>query len=283
VLIVDATYRLGTLADSRAVFDVRMQSLGINLEYDPAWDDYLAQTADHFWVAERDRQVIGYARSILHDGVRELTEFFVHPSSQSAGVGRELLVRAFPATGARRRVILASQDVRAQARYLKSGVYPRFSWTDFSRKPEPVNVPSDLAIEPVSATRETLAAIGAIDKALFDFRRDTDHEFLFKGRQGYLYTRGGHVVGYGYVGTSFGPFAMLDEGDFPAVLAHAETEAARRGADAIALCVPLINRTAVTYLLTRGFLLAGGFCFFMSDEPFGRFENYIICSPPMFL
>src|SRR5262249_17722887 len=159
----------------------------------------------------------------------------------------------------------------AQARYLKSGVYPRFSWNDFSRTPEPVSAATDLTIEPVSAMRGTLAACAMIDKELFDFSRDADHEFLLGDRQGYLYYRGSQVVGYGYLGADNGPFALLDALDFPAVLAHAETDAARRGVERFAVMVPLINRAAVSYLLARRFLLAEWFGFFMSDEPFGTF------------
>lgn len=278
------TYRPGTLADSCMVAGVTAQNFAnLTFERYQALYDHLARTAEHFWVAEREGQVIGYARSTLRDGLRELTEFNVAPGSQSAGVGRELLARAFPANGARRRVILASQDVRAQARYLKSGVYPRFSWTDFSRTPEPVDAATDLTIEPASATRDTLAACAAIDKELFDFSRDADHEFLLGDRQGYLYFRGSRVVGYGYTGTDNGPFAVLDALDFPAVLAHAETEAARQGVERFALIVPLISRVAISYLLARRFLLAEWFGFFMSDEPFNAFANYIQCSPPFFL
>jgi GNAT superfamily N-acetyltransferase len=278
------TYRHGTPADSCTVAGVTAQNIAsLTFERYQALYDHLARTAEHFWVAERAGQVIGYARSTLRDGLRELTEFHVAPGNQSAGVGRELLMRVFPATRARRRVILASQDVRAQARYLKSGIYPRFSWNDFSRTPEPVSAATDLTIEPVSAMRGTLAACAVIDKELFDFSRDADHEFLLGDRQGYLYYRGSQVVGYGYLGTDNGPFALLDARDFPAVLAHAETDAARRGVERFAVIVPLINRAAVSYLLARRFLLAEWFGFFMSDEPFGTFENYIQCSPGFFL
>jgi hypothetical protein len=281
---VGILYRPGTLADSFAVAGVTAQNFAdLTFERYRALYGHLALTAEHFWVAEREGQVIGYARSTLRDGLRELTEFNVAPGSQSSGVGRELLARVFPANGARRRVILASQDVRAQARYLKSGVYPRFSWTAVARTPEPVGAATDLTIEPVSATRDTLAACAAIDKELFDFSRDTDHEFLLSDRQGYLYYRGSRVVGYGYTGADNGPFAVLDALDFPAVLAHAETDAARRGVETFTVLVPLINRVAVSYLLARGFLLAGWVGFFMSDEPFGTFENLILCSPPFFL
>ena len=37
------------------------------------------------------------------------------------------------------------------------------------------------------------------------------------------------IVGYGYLGEHNGPFASLDANDFPAILAHAETEAADIG------------------------------------------------------
>jgi hypothetical protein len=281
---VSVTYRPGTPEDSRAVADVTAQNFAdLTFERYQALYNHLARTAEHFWVAEQAGQIIGYARSTLRDGLRELTDFNVAPGSQSAGVGRELLARVFPATGARRRVILASQDVRAQARYLKSGVYPRFSWTAFSRTPEPVSAATDLTVEPVSATRDTIAACAVIDKELFDFSREADHEFLLSDRQGYLYYRGSQVMGYGYMGSDNGPFALLDPLDFPAVLAHAETDAARRGVETFTVIVPLINRVAVRYLLARGFLLAGWFAFFMSDEPFGAFANYIQCSPPFFL
>ena len=47
--------------------------------------------------------------------------------------------------------------------------------------------------------------------------------------------------------------------------------------------VPMINETAMTYLLKRGFrmdsLLPAG----CVNRPFGQLENYIIISPPFFL
>ena len=85
------------------------------------------------------------------------------------------------------------------------------------------------------------------------------------------------------MGASNSPFALLDPSAFPAVLAHAENAAAGRGAASFGVNVPLINRTAVNYLLGRNFRFEDGGFFCMSDEPFGKFEQYIICSPPMFI
>jgi hypothetical protein len=102
-------------------------------------------------------------------------------------------------------------------------------------------------------------------------------------RQGYLYYRGGKPVGYGYIGSSSGPFAVLETRDFPAALAHAETEAANQGYAHFGVEAPMINQVAVDYLLARSFWLDSFIAIFMSNVPFGKFEHYIITSPPFFL
>ena len=106
--------------------------------------DHIAQTSEHFWLAKQDGNIVGFARSVLRDGARELTEFFVKPGVQSSGVGRGLIERAFPQENAERRFIIATADFRAQALYLKSGVFPRFPLYYFGRKPEQVPFESDL-------------------------------------------------------------------------------------------------------------------------------------------
>lgn len=296
-------FRPGTVSDSFAAFGVFEHSLAdlvrrvdpkeTTSAADPAelarmWQrrrslyEHLARTADQFWLAERDGQAIAFARSIVRDNVQELTELFVLPDAQSAGLGRSLMDRALPKREGSARVIISSPDLRAQALYLKSGVYPRFPIYYFWRRPEPVATAHDLRVEPVSASPAVLAAIGEIDMAILEHRRDVDHNWLLADRQGYLYYRDGQPVGYGYVGDSSGPFALLDERDFPAVLAHAETQVAARSKKEIGLEVPSSNHSAVAYLLGRGYQITSFIALFMSDVPFGRFENYIITSPPFF-
>ena len=121
--------RPGVASDAEGVYDVFVratadlnQRMGLpdadNHWLDPAfvasyWQrrqslfEHLARTADQYWVAEVDGQIVGFARSSLRDGVRELLEFFVRPGFQGQGIGGELLRRAFPAAGARRRAIIA--------------------------------------------------------------------------------------------------------------------------------------------------------------------------------
>lgn len=299
----DLTFRPATLADSHTVYTIFQQSIldlgrrlgvmavtgGDNPQVlAQLWAsrrplfEHLARTAEQFWLAEQDGQAIGYARTIVRDGVRELTEFFVLPEYQLAGVGRELLQRAFPADGVKHRVIIATPDTRSLARYLKVGVYPRFPTFYFSRPAEKVSVTSDLRPEPISLSPDNLARLRVIDLAILGHQRDIDHTWLLEVQRGYLYYRHGEPVGYGYLGQSQGPFALLNEADFPAVLAHAETEAAAQG-HIFGVELPMINRAAVDYLLSRGCQMDSFFALFMSDAPFGKFENYIFPSPPFFM
>jgi len=300
---VEPTFRPGTLADAPAVYEVFAQTLADldrrrgtpeadNTWADPAavaatWErrgtlfEHLTRSAERFWVAERQGQIVGYARATLRDGVRNLTDFFVLPAHQ--GVGRRLLARAFPAGGARRRVVLATSAPTALACYLKAGLVPRVPLYPLTAPPRPVDVATGLAFEPLAPGPAALAELRNIDRNLLDFARDADHEFLLGDRQGTLYRRSGRAVGYGYDGKGTGPIALLEASDFPAVLAHAEAGAAARGEQRFGVNVPLVNRAALDYLLARGFQLADVTNFLMSDEPFGDFERYLFTSPPFFV
>ncbi len=298
-------FRRGTLVDAQATFEVfrqsildlgdRLGTMPISGGRDPQviqelWAsrqplfDHLARTSDQFWVACLDSgQVVGFARSILREDVRQLTEFFVLPEYQSRGLGGELLRRAFPSEDARHRFILATIDNRALPRYLKTGVCPRFPCYAFSRPAERVEIVTDLSIEPIPDESEAvLDFLNKIDQTVLGYHREVEHQWLIKNRQGFLYRLRGEPAGYGYLGQLNGPFALLDPRHFPAILAHAENTAAATGKE-FNLELPLINRSAVDYLLKRGCQMDSFFEFFMSDEPFGRFENYILSSPPFFV
>jgi hypothetical protein len=85
------------------------------------------------------------------------------------------------------------------------------------------------------------------------------------------------------VGQSSGPFALLNAADFPAVLAHAERMTLAQGKREFGVEVPMINRSAIGYLLSRGFQLDAFIALVMFDTVFGNFDQYIFTSPPFFL
>jgi GNAT superfamily N-acetyltransferase len=301
---VDVIFRSGTIADSETVFWIfqdtlmdmgrRTGTMPITGGSDPQvlaglWEDrrslyeHLARTGDQFWIAERAGQPCGYARAVLRDGVRELTEFFVLPAAQSDGLGRELLARAFAPEGAAHRSVVATSDVRALARYMKTGMTPRFPIFYFTSAPERVPTPANLTAEPIDPAAAPLDTLAQIDQAVIGYRRGEDHAWLAGERQGFVYHRGGEVLGYGYVGRSSGPFALLDPADTPAVLAHAERTAAEHGYEKFGVDVPGINRAAITYLQARSYRIDPFLTFYMSDEPHGAFDRYICTTPTFFI
>jgi GNAT superfamily N-acetyltransferase len=245
--------------------------------------EHLTETAEQFWVAERSGKMVGVARSTLRDGLRQLTELFVLPEAQAAGVGRELLRRAFPLAGAANRCILATPDLPAMAMYLKAGVSIRFPNYGFHGAPRTTAISTDLTFETITVSPEDLTRLARIDQTVLGHRRDVDHRWLLADRQGFLYLRNGEVAGYGYIGGMSGPYALLDAADFPAVLAHAETLAAAEGRPSFSVVVPMVNETAVRYLLARGFRLDPFFSYLMSDRPLGQFDRYIETRPTFFL
>ena len=297
------TYRPGTIDDSHAVFQTfvaslmdygeRMNVMAITGGSDPnvlesLWQrrksmfEFLARAASQFWVAEKDDQIIGYARSIQFNGLQELTEFFVSPGQQSSGIGRELLARGFPEADAHYRTIVATLDERALYRYLKSGVYARFPIKYFYRPAEKVDVDSELVFEPMQHEIH-LEAINQLDKQILGHVREPVHRWVATTRQGFVYRRKGEIIGYGYLGdTGSGPFALLDENDYPAVLAHAESLMAERGEE-FGVETPLINRKAIQYFMERRYRVDAFTVLFMSNEPFGQFENYLCFSPIFFM
>ena len=245
---------------------------------------HLSSTCDQYWVAENEKEeIIGYARSIVRGDHRELTEFFVLPDNQSAGVGRELIARAFP-NDTPHRSIIATTDFRALARYLKSGVYPYLTGLYLERKPDVVDFQSDIQFETGEDDEATLQTLAEIDSVILGHRRDVDHRFLMQDRTLFFYKRGNATVGYGYINKDYyGPFAVLDKKDIPTVLAHAETQAHHLGAEYIGFETPVINTLAVDHLMSRGYRIEGFLTSILSDKPFGKFENYLLSSPPFFL
>ena len=230
--------------------------------------------------------MLGYARSIERDGTRELTEFFVHPTAQSGGIGRELLARAFPAGGAQHRSIIATTDVRAVSRYLREGLAGRLALASFEAAPRAIALETDLAREPIVATERTLVALGVIDRALLGHARDVDHGWLATERPGWLYRRSGQPVGYGYhpIRPSWGgPYAALDAADLPVLLADAETAASEAGQATVSFDMALVARSAIDHLLGRGFRVDPFMMLFFTDGPVDGFDRYVLTSPPFFL
>jgi GNAT superfamily N-acetyltransferase len=245
----------------------------------------LAEGATEWWVAELPPgELVGFARSIERDGLFELTEFFVLPDQQSKGIGRALIKRAFPAGRGTVRSIIATGDVRAQARYYAAGTVARFPLYTLGGTPTAASAPHELAVEPMEGD-EAIRAQREIERNVLGHRRsDSELHWLLARRQGHLHRRGDRYVGFSFVGQDgAGPVAALDASDLPALLLHVEDVARSIGLKRLELQVPAPNEVGVRHLLSRGFRFDPWINFLMSDRPFGRFDRFIPFSPPLFL
>src|SRR5438270_445450 len=184
------TLRRGTLEDGFATYRVLREAvndLALRIGADPIPGDvesnyerieplfrHLTENAAEFWVAQdgTDR-VVAYARSIEHGGFFELTEFFVLPEHQSAGIGRQLLERAFPDDRGDLRVIVATTDVRALSRYLKAGMTASTPILSLIGPPTTALDDNEGWGEMVTPTSPALSEIAQLDRAIAGFDRES--------------------------------------------------------------------------------------------------------------
>jgi GNAT superfamily N-acetyltransferase len=296
----DVVLRRGTPDDLRAAFDLGIaavrdlmarQNHPLTLDADAFWrtlQPYLAHLIFHaaeWWVAEdsADGSLIGHARSIERDGLFELTELFVRPGAQSAGVGKSLIERAFPAGRGDVRLIIATNDVRALARYYAADTVARFSMASLAAAPKPASGGAR-ELEIRHATPDDTGVIAEIEKAVVGFARHDDYPWLFEHREGYLYRRRGSTIGFGFFGeTGVGPIAALSPDQQSEILLHLEDRAHACGVEEVSFQVPTVNAIAMRHLLSRGFRFDAPLNIFMSDRPFGQFDRFIAFGPSIVL
>ena len=249
---------------------------------------HLAANAAEWWVAEEagSRTLVGYARSIERAGLLELTEFFVRPAYQSAGLGRALMERAFPSSRGEVRSIIATRDVRALARYYAAGTAARFPIFTLGGVPASVEPESGLTAELLNADSEGhRRLLRNIEQSVLGFPRGEEEvRWLLDDREGFVYRRNDEICGFAFVGSSgSGPIAALDPGDLPDILLHVEGRAHEARIERLDLEVPAPNEIAIRHLLGRGFRFDPWVNFLMSSRSFGMFDRFICYGPPMFL
>jgi GNAT superfamily N-acetyltransferase len=298
-----ADVRPGTSADIMPAFAVFRRSLWDLLQrsgvmpadradnLDRAWAvmqssiEHLAEHASEFWVAEDEGGLVGMARSIERDGVLQLTEFFVDPATQSRGIGRALLDRAFPPGRGRHRSIIATTDPRALSLYLRSGVRFQTLLAPVTIEPDAHAFETDLEFIPLDAVDDPVAAIAALDRRHLDHERTLEIEFLIGDRPGFLLRRDSEYVGYGFGsdGHFAGPALVDRPSDLPAVLSQMENSAAEAGIRRYDVEFALDARTAVDWALARGHRLSAFYTALLGSSAFVPRDRYVLTGPVLFL
>jgi GNAT superfamily N-acetyltransferase len=226
---------------------------------------------------------VGYARSVARGGLFELSEFFVRPVRQSAGVGRRLLGLAFPPDRGEVRVVVATPDVRALSRYYRAGTVARFPIASLSATP--VAREGAIGLEVIRASLDDIPALAALERSVLEFDRGRDElAWLLEQREGYLYRRDGEAIGFGFIGQGgTGPVAALDPADQVPILLHLEARAGALARRDVTFEVPMINEAAMRHLLARGYRIDPFLTLLLSSRPFGQFDRFLAFSPPFVL
>ncbi len=240
-----------------------------------------------FHVATQGGRVVAFASTILRGNVHFLSMFWTLPTLQNRGVGRRLLTRAFeqpkpPASAVR--CVFASLDTRAQALYLKFGMYPRGMFYMVKgkpkRSPRPKRAVQLVQVGEVSkVSREMLAIAARFDRVFRASRRDEDIRFVMgsPGARFFRVRAGRSDIGYAIANEKgrIGPAGVVDP-RYAAGLMWAIKEAVRgMGAEGTISIVPGVNAGALDVLFGAG-LRTEFFGAWMSAKPVGAFEGYVL-------
>ncbi len=290
--------RRGTLRDTRAAFDVSMLAMkdlylrhGYEWQLEPEafWkvlEPFLVHLAEHaaqWWIAEdrADGKLLGYARSVERDGLFELSELFVRPDNQSAGLGKLLLDKAFPSGRGEVRAIIATNDVRGLARYYGAGTAARCVLFSLTGQPEQAAAQSHEALRIGPAE---IGEFAEMERAVVGYARHADYPWLLKNREIYQYRNAGRTVGFGcFSETGQGPIVATEPDDQRAILLHFEMLAHSRGMESISFQVPSINVVVMRHLLERGYQIDSPPGLLMSSRDFGRFDRFVPFAPAIVL
>jgi GNAT superfamily N-acetyltransferase len=250
-----------------------------------------ATDPERFWVAVRERRVIGFGSAILRGRLWFLSMLFVRPDDQRLGVGRSILDAILPGDEG---LALATGTDSAQpisnGLYAGLGMVPRMPLLSVVGRPDaPGRMPPLPAGVRATSVDGSLAgeegpdggALDALDREVVGFQHPQDHRWLrAEGRQPFLYCGAdGAVVGYGYTSSvgRIGPVAVRDRALLAPVLGHLLTAIEPRGASAVWL--PGHAGEAATALVRAGLRLEGFPVLLCWNRPFADFERYVPISP----
>jgi len=240
---------------------------------------HLEQTASEDWVAENDSgDLVGWARSIERDNHLQLTHFFVSPDVQGGGVGRALLDRAFPLNRGEQRSIIATTNTRALSLYLRQDVSFQGMAFSFYGEPKTRAFNSELDVEQVDASPDTLERIVEIDSRVLGYRRPVDLEFFINHQPTFLFRHAGRLAAYafGCDGYSAGPAATLNPEHLPTLLHQIERSAYHAGMDSLWLTVPAMAQQAVTWALASGYRIDPFYEVLLARAPSMKLDRFIM-------
>src|SRR5215469_1723280 len=153
-------------------------------------------------VAEQGGHVLAFAGAITRGPVTFLTDLFVHPQTQSGGLGKTLLQQVLAGEPSLIRCTMSSTDPRAQALYTREGMQPLFPHFNLQWQRRAHIEPEPLATDLVVVEGEAGdPAFVQWDAQVGGRARPVDHAFWLEQQHAVplWFRRQGVTLGYGYV------------------------------------------------------------------------------------
>ncbi len=261
--------------------------------------------------------ILGFGIAVQREHVWFLSQLYVLPDFQNAGIGHSMLRLILPSDGGEDRTgvhggqeaaarpgVLATTTDSAQPAsnglYSGLGIVPRMPLFNLVGRPTAAmdrslprgvraigfpEVFSQANGDPKAkaSARAIADAIDSIDGSTLGYAHRADHRHLLdSGRVGFVYQAGsGEVLGYGYTSASgrLGPVALVDETLTAAVLAHLLDAVEPRGATTV--WVPGDNDRGLIALLRAGLVIEGFPALLCWTRPFARFDRYLPAGPAL--
>jgi ribosomal protein S18 acetylase RimI-like enzyme len=236
------------------------------------------------WVAEIGGLVVGYAQGFVRGDIWFLAQLFVTPEVHGGGIGRELLRLAIEhgrSEGARVFSVVSSASPVAQALYMRAGMFARGVGYRVTGPVAPL-----LKLPEPQANRKRIVdcsgwldRIDALDADVFGAARRQDHAHYMHRpdvqAHSFGLTADGAFEGYGYVDDRgwIGPIAAPDPDAQLPLLRMAAEYLTDGGIAEANMWVLSLNQVLMRALLNAGWKFER-WTYFLSNEPFGRFDRY---------
>lgn len=213
-----------------------------------------------------------------------LSELFVEPSYQKAGVGWQLLTESMKDAGdVTRSGLLEPQEIGGIAFFLRRGVALQTPVVEISGAIPHENELARMAAGEYRFSTEPLephghrAALAQLDREMRGTARPLDHSYFSENGRGFIFVRGDEIAGYAYIWPSgrIGPLLAVSQTYVVQFLGFALAASRQTfGASWCTLLVPGVNIRATRAAMRAG-LNIEAVRLFASDRGMGDLSRYI--------
>jgi ribosomal protein S18 acetylase RimI-like enzyme len=249
----------------------------------------LKDDPEGLWLAEDEKDMLGFAWSWVCDDLWFLAQLFVSPGEQGGGIGNQLLKRALEharkSEATKKALITFTFNRVSQALYMRHGLFPRFPIYGFSAPRDALKDlrGAQLRFAPLEESPPRLDDLVQTDLLALGTSRDKHHRYLLKdgATNGFSLFSGDDCVGYVYISGEghIGPLAVRKADALGPAFRTALNLAVDRGSSQISAFLPGSSEAALGMAVEHGMRITFPMLL-MSNSNFGsNWTQYLPRNP----